>query len=64
MNDFEVADNNFGDGNGYVSVREAFLFAFNYVNNNVDVNNNGVFDTPLESDPSVMWENVYLGEYR
>jgi len=66
--DYENADKNFGDedgnGNGYVSVREAFLFAYDYVNNNVDVNNNGVFDTPVESDPSVMWENVYLGEYR
>jgi hypothetical protein len=67
-NDYENADKNFGnedgDGNGYVSVREAFLFAFDYVNNNVDVNSNGVFDTPMESDSSAMWETVYLGEYR
>ncbi|MCK5560944.1 MAG: hypothetical protein KAJ51_10140, partial [Thermoplasmata archaeon] len=65
---YQEADENFGDedgdGNGYVSVREAFLYAAEWVNTHVDVDLDGEFDTSLESDSSVLWETVYLGEYR
>jgi hypothetical protein len=60
---YAIADQDvrFGDddgaGNGYVSVREAYLYAANWVLKKYNVH-------ALESDPSVMWENVYLGEYR
>jgi hypothetical protein len=46
-----------GNGNGYVSVREAYLYAADWVLNKYNVH-------ALESDSSSFWENVYLGEFR
>jgi hypothetical protein len=64
----DVADSDFGTrdglGNGYVSVREAFLYAADYVSKWCDVDNDGNCDTPEESNSTAFWENTYLGEYR
>ena len=66
--DYPMVDQNFGirdgSGNGYVSVRESFLFAADYVHTYLDVDLDSNFDTALESNSSAFWEDTYLGEYR
>jgi len=66
--EYSIADRNFGTrdgvGNGYVSLREAFLFAADYVHKWSDVDEDGIKDTAIESNSSALWENSYLGEYR
>jgi hypothetical protein len=53
-----------GTGNGFVSVREAFLFAADFVHKYLDVDMDSVKDTALESNQTAFWEDTYLGEYR
>jgi hypothetical protein len=66
--EYPVVDENFGShdgsGNGYVSVRESFLFAAEYVHNYLDVDLDNNLDTAIESNSSAFWEDTYLGEYR
>ncbi len=54
--EYQEADNDFGDGNGYVAVGESFQYAEYYTNLNYG-------DHPLESSDDPMWDNTYLGEY-
>ncbi len=64
LDSYYDADANFGNGDGYVSVREAFLYAADWVHTHVDADFDGEMDTALESDDALIWDTTYLGEFR
>ena len=47
-----------GDGNGYVSLNEAYLYAENYLKERYDYYG----ETPIKSDPYDIGKDTYFGE--